>query len=67
MATYRTEDEVRNQAGITLGFTNNYGVNIETMGNGKMIEVIINSFEEGQSPLPKEIVKCVESYVNCIE
>lgn len=30
MATYRTEDEVRNQAGITLGFTNNYGVNIET-------------------------------------
>lgn len=30
MATYRTEDEVRNEAGIILGFTNNKGVNIET-------------------------------------
>lgn len=30
MATYRTEDEVRNEAGIILGFTNNNGVNIET-------------------------------------
>ena len=30
MAIYRTEDEVRNEAGIVLGFTNSYGVNIET-------------------------------------
>lgn len=30
MATYRTEDEVRNEAGITLGFTNNDGINVET-------------------------------------
>jgi len=30
MATYRTEDEVRNEAGIMLGFTNNYGANVET-------------------------------------
>lgn len=44
-----------------------YGFVKKHMGNGKMIEVIIYSFEEGQFPLPKEIVKCVESYVNCIE
>ena len=44
-----------------------YGFVKKHMGNGKMIEVIINSFEEGQFPLPKEIAKCVESYVNCIE
>lgn len=37
------------------------------MGNGKMIEAIINSIEEGRFPLPGEIVKCVESYVSCIE
>jgi hypothetical protein len=30
MATFRTEDEVRNEAGIILEFTNNMGVNIET-------------------------------------
>lgn len=30
MVAYRTEDEVRNEAGIILGFTNNKGVNIET-------------------------------------
>ena len=34
------------------------------MGNGKMIGAIINSFEKGKFPLPGEIVKCVESYVN---
>lgn len=28
--SYHTEDEVRNEAGITLGFTNSSGVNIET-------------------------------------
>lgn len=28
--TYRTEDEVRNEAGITLGFTNSNGTNVET-------------------------------------
>lgn len=39
----------------------------EQMGNGKMISVIINSFEEGRIPLPGEIVKCVESYINCSE
>lgn len=39
----------------------------EQMGNGKMISVIINSFEEGRIALPGEIVKCVESYINCSE
>lgn len=39
----------------------------EQMGNGKMIGAIINSFERGEFPLPGEIVKCVESYVNCSE
>ena len=37
------------------------------MGNGKMIEAIINSIEEGRLPLPGEIVKYVESYMNSIE
>ena len=36
------------------------------MGNGKMIEAIINSIEEGRLPLPEEIVKYVESYMNSI-
>ena len=39
----------------------------EQMGNGKMIGAIINSFEKGKFPLPGEIMKCVESYVNCSE
>lgn len=30
MAICRTEDEVRNEAGIILGFTNNDGINVET-------------------------------------
>ena len=37
------------------------------MGNGKMIEAIINSIEEGKMPLPEEIAKCVESYMSCLE
>lgn len=37
------------------------------MGNGKMIEAIINSIEEGRIPLPGEIVKCVECYMSSIE
>lgn len=37
------------------------------MGNGKMMEAIINSIEEGRIPLPGEIVKCVESYMSSIE
>lgn len=37
------------------------------MGNGKMIEAIINSIEEGRLPFPGEIVKYVESYMNSIE
>lgn len=37
------------------------------LGNGKMIEIIINSIEEGRFLLPEEIVKCVETYMNCIE
>lgn len=37
------------------------------MGNGKMIEAIINSIEEGRFPLPGEIVKYVESYMSLIE
>ncbi len=37
------------------------------MGNGKMIEAIINSIEEGRFPLPEKIVKCVESYMSSIE
>lgn len=37
------------------------------MGNGKMIEAIINSIEEGKIPLPREIVKCVETYMSCLE
>ena len=39
----------------------------EHIGNGKMTEAIINSVEEGKLPLPEEIVKCVEGYMNCIE
>lgn len=37
------------------------------IGNGKMIDAIINSFEKEKFPLPEEIVKCVESYTNCIK
>ena len=36
------------------------------MGNGKMIEAIINSIEEGRISLPGEIVKCVKSYMSSI-
>ena len=39
----------------------------EHMGNGKMIDVILNSFEKEKFPLPSEIVKCVESYLKCCE
>lgn len=37
------------------------------MGNGKMIDTIIDSVEKEKSPLPEEIVKCVENYVSSIE
>lgn len=37
----------------------------ECMGNGKMLNTIANSFEKGKIPLPREIVKCVESFMNC--
>lgn len=36
------------------------------MGNGKMIEAIINEFKEENYPLPAEIVKCVENYMSSI-
>lgn len=35
----------------------------EHIGNGKMINAIINSFEKGRIPLPNEIIKCVEVYM----
>lgn len=35
------------------------------MGNGKMVNSIVNSFEDGKVPLPGEIVKCVEAYMSC--
>lgn len=37
----------------------------EHIGNGKMITAIMNSFEKGRVPLPNEIVKCVEAYMQC--
>lgn len=39
----------------------------EYMGNGKLIEAIVNSIEEGCIPLPNEIVKNVKVYMNCFE
>lgn len=38
----------------------------EYMGNGKMIDAIVNSFEKGKVPLPREIVRCVENYMKSI-
>lgn len=37
----------------------------DCIGNGKMINVVENSFEKGKIPTPKEIVKCVEAYIKC--
>lgn len=37
------------------------------MGNGKMIDAIINAIEKDRFPLPGEIVKCAESYMSSIE
>lgn len=37
----------------------------EHIGNGKMINAIMNSFEKGKIPLPNEIVKCIEAYMQC--
>ncbi|MDE6434379.1 MAG: hypothetical protein K2L07_09130 [Lachnospiraceae bacterium] len=37
----------------------------EHIGNGKMINAIMNSFEKGKIPFPNEIVKCVEAYMQC--
>lgn len=45
----------------------NFSLDKTHMGNGKMIEAIINSIEEGRLPFPGEIVKYVESYMNSIE
>lgn len=38
----------------------------DCIGNGKMINVVENSFEKGKIPTPKEIVKCVEAYIKCL-
>ena len=46
---------------------NNFSLVKTHMGNGKMIEAIINAIEEGRLPFPGEIVKYVESYMNSIE
>lgn len=35
------------------------------MGNGKMVNSIVNSFEDENVPLPEDIVKCVEAYMSC--
>lgn len=37
------------------------------IGNGKMLNAIANSFEKGKIPLPEEIVRCVESYMDCCQ
>lgn len=37
------------------------------MGNGKMMDAIINAIGEERFPLPGEVVKCVESYISSIE
>lgn len=37
------------------------------MGNGKMLNAIANSLEKGKFPLPRDIVRCAESYMNCIK
>lgn len=37
------------------------------IGNGKMLNVVANSFEAEEIPLPREIVKCVECYMSCVE
>lgn len=39
----------------------------EHMGNGKMINVIKNSFEDDNIPLPGEIVKCIDNYMNIFD
>ena len=36
------------------------------MGNGKMIDMVINELKEEKNPLPKEVVKCVENYMSSI-
>lgn len=39
----------------------------EYMGNGKMVNTVVNSFEDRKIPLPGEVVKCVEAYMSCIK
>lgn len=44
-------------------FRNRY-VSCGKYWDGKMINAVENLFEEGKIPTPKEIVKCVEAYMN---
>lgn len=39
----------------------------EHMGNGRMIDAIKKSFEDDNIPLPNEIVRCVDTYMNIFE
>jgi hypothetical protein len=36
----------------------------DTIGNGKMIDSIVNSFDDENIPLPNDIVECVEAYMS---
>lgn len=52
----------------TFDFSNkSYRFVKEYMGNGRMITVIKNSFEDDKIPLPSEIVKCVDAYMNIFD
>ena len=47
-------------------FRNRY-VSCGKYWDGKMINAVENLFEEGKIPTPKEIVKCVEAYMNSFQ
>lgn len=52
----------------TFDFSNkSYQFIKEHMGNGRMIAVIKNSFEDDNIPLPGEIVKCVDTYMSIFD
>jgi hypothetical protein len=39
----------------------------DIIGNGKMIDSIVNSFDDENIPLPNDIVRCVETYMSINE
>lgn len=52
----------------TINFSDKEYQNVkDKLGNGKMVNAIVNSFHDGQIPSVGDIVKCTEVYMDCNE